>query len=291
MASRRSFKIPQDIQSTKPKEENDITLVLDLDETLVHITSFDINDIDEDKLNAVNDRLISFKSNCLLGKNGDETRVEDMQGLWGLERPYLKDFLNYMMPKIEDGENKGYFDKVIIWTAGTQEYAFNAIKCIFADLNLHYPLVWSREKCVVGDDGRHYKPLDKLVSYYSNELDKAYTIIIDDRKPYIDKPDLDIDKDHHIFIKEYTFDPEDEDSMDTEEHKQYIESHMEEEDTELLKLIAWLGDPAIREEFKASGVRNSSIITDEAFDYYDDDDTLKDTVRNILKQKNITPSF
>lgn len=147
--------------------------VLDIDLTLVCTVNDGDDGITHDYLNIYNNydslrsQLYSFD---LINK--DEGNLMFM---WGLRRPYLKEFLAYM---------RNNYDYVVIWTAGTQDYAYKVLNEALDGMNFAPDLFWTRKDC---EDARfegdlvYTKPLSKLSNHFGFSMDNA--ILIDDQ-PY-----------------------------------------------------------------------------------------------------------
>lgn len=146
------------------------TIVLDLDETLVH-TCGSPDEIDEwyadaDTANALYPIAYSFDI--------------DGEQIWGVRRPGVHKFLSFVTER---------FDHVIAWSAGVRPYVDQIVNTLFLDAGLPLPRVtWARDECAYNGDYFH-KPLKELIN------DTAF-------------PPLDIDDDNMVIVddKDYTFD-------------------------------------------------------------------------------------
>lgn len=146
---------------------NPKTLFLDLDETLIHswespsfIEKYGIYTDPEvyRKFHPIGDYPLAYSIS-----------LEDTN-LWGLYRPHLFEFLKFA---------EGYFESVVIWSAGIPEYVHQVTKQMFAETNLKSPhLVWSRHHCAVHRD-TYYKPL--TVSDFPVKINLESTFFIDDK--------------------------------------------------------------------------------------------------------------
>lgn len=154
---------PKSIRTTK-------TIVLDLDETLIHAYD-DIEQLKEmgvfsdPKYIDLRRRIfkISFDQE---DENGDAAKYQ----MWAIERPYLRDFLEFCT---------NYFQHVIVWSAGIKPYVREVVKHIFRGLDKP-KVVYSREKC----EGKKnlYKPLRKLIDENPHlDLDLTQMFALDDR--------------------------------------------------------------------------------------------------------------
>jgi hypothetical protein len=150
------------------------SVVLDLDETLVHTFS------SRDKLTAelkanpdVADRLYTLE--CREGT------------FWGIKRPHLDEFMDYVADR---------FDHVGVWSAGTEGYVSEVVKAIQPRCEL--ACVLSRGHCdqvhteYVDDEGvvsypnspELCKPLNHLFEKYPAQFNRYNTWVIDDRQDY-----------------------------------------------------------------------------------------------------------
>lgn len=104
---------------------------------------------------------------------------------WGMRRPHLDRFLRYCRSR---------FDLVLVWTAGTREYANQIVSLIF-NQGFQPNAVYSQEHCAKDSDGL-YKPLDRIYADWDLQpsellmLDNNHTVFTDtDRHNLIHIPD------------------------------------------------------------------------------------------------------
>ncbi len=201
-------------------------IILDLDETCIH-TYQNMDDLK--KLNIMHDpKLIDLRQRLyVLNINdvGERGNGQKSPLLWGVERPYLQEFLTFLGM---------YCRELIVWTAGMPPYAKAIVNHIFRGLPKP-KVVYARTECV--NEGTvnspHYtKPISKLINSPYNQLhqimDESNTMIIDDRLDYV-KPNFS----NAIIIPPYTPAPT-------------IEN-LRQSDTALLKIMTWLNDQSIRQ--------------------------------------------
>lgn len=157
------------------------TLILDLDETLVHSyenPSFvDWYHIYSDpaiyrRFHPVGTQQICYSMFLDLKSTGSPHRI------WGLTRPHLYDFLHFA------GE---YFTNIMVWSAGTSPYVNEITQNIFLESGLPPPkVVWHRDHCSKYKDMYH-KPIYELVndiakrSHSTLKMDPSWTLIVDDK--------------------------------------------------------------------------------------------------------------
>ena len=136
----------------------DKCIVLDLDETLI-ATIDPYSDLERLQLLHTPD-LVQLRERLYILKlldAGTKRGKGERQRMWGIERPYLAEFLNFCFL---------YFEKVIIWTAAEDVYAEEVCKIIFRNVE-HWPdLIYSSAHCdyaVVNGEKVRVKPIEKLL--------------------------------------------------------------------------------------------------------------------------------
>lgn len=138
----------------------DRLLILDMDETLLHTeTSRDKEYLPEG----------SYDFKFPLSSDG---WADDTTWFFTIKRPFLDEFMKYAFDNF----------KVAIWTAGSSDYATEAIKGCGIDTN-KLEFFWTRERCTMKYDyesGQNYgvKNLDKVHKSLGWDLDKV--LIVDD---------------------------------------------------------------------------------------------------------------
>lgn len=169
--------------SSKNKR-NGKTLILDLDETLVHSYEnahfLETYGIYSDptvyrKFHPVGSPQIAYS--MLLDVNGSQNRI------WGLHRPYLYEFLSFC---------SDYFDNILVWSAAIDIYVKEITRQIFLEAGLRPPrLSWSRDKCS-NYRGLYHKPISDIDAELKNRPYVTFTI--DPKKTLI------LDDKHHTFM-------------------------------------------------------------------------------------------
>ena len=98
---------------------------------------------------------------------------------WGTKRPYLDKFLHFA------GQ---YFDKIIIWSAGSKEYVKKMVECLFRDhrapdmILSRKHVVYIEDENIEDPDDRDYKkPIDVINKIRPNFIDPKKVFCIDDR--------------------------------------------------------------------------------------------------------------
>lgn len=151
-------------------EDKRKTLVLDLDETLVHSWE------DPEFLNEF--QIYTDPEKFRFFHPSDDVHIAYSMELpsslvWGIHRPHLNRFLNTI--------SKHY--NVIVWSAGIRPYVNEIVKNIFLDAGVRPPaLVWAREQCR-NYKGLYHKPIADLTKgkLFTIHVDPSQTMIIDDR--------------------------------------------------------------------------------------------------------------
>jgi TFIIF-interacting CTD phosphatase-like protein len=177
-------------------------IVLDLDETLIHSFNGRVHpdQMNIDEMNTLRTRLFEFKVT-------EPGELEEYNyTINGIKRPHLDDFLIFC---------SGYFQNVIIWSAGESRYVKKIVEYIFRDLN--YPdLVLTRDH-IFSYRGVTIKPLEYLIS---SSITEENTFVVDDKlETFI------LNKDNAIKIPPYDPNPS------------FVE--LKEEENSLKRLIEW----------------------------------------------------
>lgn len=165
----------------------DKCIILDLDETLVHTfddfnTYFNLpNDI------GLKNRTYALELDDVFDKNGSGV----ITNIWGVVRPYTKEFLIMCFD---------YFKIVAVWSAGQKKYVNGIVNFLFKDLKRPH-VIFSYEHCEPVEESFN-KPLQKMIDIVPG-LDKYMslnnTYILDDRKANFDT----VNNDNGILIPAY----------------------------------------------------------------------------------------
>lgn len=160
---------------TNEENQSPTVAVLDIDMTIVCTMNDGDEGISSDYLHTYYNYK-SLRSQLYLFKMLDNNDIDDSTiYLWGLKRPYLKEFLTYI--------NDNY-DYTVIWTAAMKDYADAIVSNVLNKMNFTPDLVWSRDECeLVSYAGGSLltKPLSKLSNHFGFSMNNA--ILIDDQ-PY-----------------------------------------------------------------------------------------------------------
>lgn len=131
-------------------------IVLDVDECLLHT---------HDKSILTGIRNYEFGERRVL-----KIDIDEMQFI-AYARPMVRKFLKFC--------NK-YFNKVIIWSAGSKNYVDAIVKLLFWEINNPY-IIMTRDDCSKTNNGELYKPLSKVYAKVQGS-DSTNTILVDDRE-------------------------------------------------------------------------------------------------------------
>lgn len=197
----------------RPSESyTDFSLVLDIDETMVH-TFTDMKRFRE---------LGIFRDPNLLAlrKRAYRLVIDDLENpgsansndIWGVTRPHLYTFLSYAFK---------YFRHIFVWSSGHKRYVHTMVNYLFRDLPKPDAIL-SNEDCGIYGGNKFYKPLTHLYDKHPHfNLDPATTIFIDDIPA-----NMRSNKGNGIVIPEYNPSPRLE--------------HLQKNETALLNILEWL---------------------------------------------------
>jgi TFIIF-interacting CTD phosphatase-like protein len=132
--------------------------------------------------------------------------------VWGTKRPYLDDFLCFA---------DRYFDKIIVWSAGSNDYVHKMTTVLFKDHR--WPdMILTRDHVIDVDIEKndYYKPMAVVNDIQPGFVDLKLSFFVDDKKD-----NFRMNPDHGIVIPR--FEPDPDDSFTTP-------------DDYLLRLIDWL---------------------------------------------------
>lgn len=189
-------------------------IVLDIDATLVH-THGD----DDEYLNLklfTNPKMLKYRGRTYSMNLTDVTSPpgtgDDMK-LYGIYRPYLKEFIEFCFD---------YFDNVVVWSAGKKKYVEKMCELIFTDRNKQPLIIYNYDDCVIYDDFIR-KPLTKLYNdpRLKGKLNETNTYVLDDRDDTFS-----LNKENGVMIPEY-------------EANLNVRG-LNKNDDQLLKFMAWL---------------------------------------------------
>jgi TFIIF-interacting CTD phosphatase-like protein len=180
----------------------DWTIVLDIDETLVH-TEEDTEGPD-----------VEIKTDPILVEDLYDIHLDKgTYKMWGTKRPHLDEFLLFCFT---------YFKNVCVWSAGQTDYVHAVVKKIFRDFRAP-DIIYTFDQCVQNERGDWIKPLEKFFddkNVQAKGIVPSKTYIIDDRDYTFER-----NVDNGIQIPEYAPDSAD---------------GLHEEEDHLMRLKGWL---------------------------------------------------
>jgi TFIIF-interacting CTD phosphatase-like protein len=158
-----------------------ITLVLDIDETLIHTYSSK----GESGVGFVNSYGVYRKNKKLFFPPDQDALCYSMDSftgsdeiMWGMFRPHLREFMIGIL---------SIFDNIVIWSAGMEPYVKNMTQIIFKHVGTPPPkLIQSRPHCRE-TQGTFHKPIADLKKFtclrnLNLDIDTRRTFILDDKK-------------------------------------------------------------------------------------------------------------
>lgn len=114
-----------------------------------------------------------------------------------LLRPGYYEFLDFL---------GGHFDAVYVYTAATPVYAGEVVKVLFNNVPLRG--AWSRPDCELGAAGGVYKSLRDKRSPDGEVVDSPYTAVVDDR-PDVTERNVYARGENHFVVPPFTGNPAD----------------------------------------------------------------------------------
>lgn len=166
-------------------KKSDKVVIFDLDETLVHTN-------ESYKLDSVLDNYIPINSklyvvNTVYDVEDDNIKTANM---WGLTRPYFRELIDFCFDR---------FNKVIIWSAGTERYVRDVVKKIFSKIR-NPDFIFTRKDLLTADTEEGGT---KSILYLAKQnpvlgINLKNTIVIDDKEyNFLEN------KDNGVLIPEY----------------------------------------------------------------------------------------
>ena len=219
-------------------------IVLDIDATLVH-THGDMKDFKMLKIYG-NEEQIEMRKNLYNMRLIDVSDVPgegEITDLAGIYRPYLKEFLEFCFD---------YFDGIVIWSAGKRKYVHKMCEFMFP-LKKQPLLIFTYDDCEGNEDDFIVKPLEKLYKHskLKNKLNESNTFVLDDRDETFS-----LNKRNGIQIPEF-------------ESDMSVDDICNHPDDELLKLMAWLSLPEVKNSEDIKKLDKTNIFNKSLKDYID----------------------
>jgi len=217
----------------RPESLTDKNIILDIDETLIY-SQEEIEDFK--KLGVFsNPELLNLRERIYILKFPDGN-------MWGMKRPYVEDFLIFCF---------SYFKRVIIWSAGTEDYVQKLVKHLFKDLFMP-DLIYSKEDCVFVKNRPTYKPLKLMMEKEKwLGLTEQNTLFIDDyHKTFKNNPE------NAVHIPKFNFVPED--------LKDFLDFESMSKEESLRELMKWLMRPEVIKSKDVRILDKSNIFSRES---------------------------
>lgn len=153
-----------------------LAIILDIDETLVRTTDYDISErnklLKDKRFLSIRKDIYSIQLYDVLTPKGSGVYSE----YWGIDRPHLHEILSFF---------ETYFKYVIVWSAGQKRYVEAMVETIFRD-HKKPDLVFTHDDVeYIGNRGDYYKPID-VVYKKAKEMGMCITpkntLFLDDKK-------------------------------------------------------------------------------------------------------------
>ena len=194
-------------------------IVLDIDATLVCTHGDD--DFEDLKLYS-DPKKISIRGRTyhmtLVDVTSEPGSGEELV-LYGIYRPYLKEFIEFCFK---------YFDNVVIWSAGKKKYVEKMSDLMFTNKRKQPLIIYNFNDCEFSDDFIR-KPLTKLYNdpRIKGKLNEKNTLVLDDRDDTFS-----LNPQNGILIPDFDAD--------------FTSKGIMKRDENLVKLMAWLLTPEVK---------------------------------------------
>jgi hypothetical protein len=162
--------------------------------------------------------------------------------LFGIYRPYLREFLDFLREE---------FDNVIIWSAGEKNYVEKMVEIMFPFREFQPIIIYTRDDCEMKKDNKIFKPLSKLFKdkRIKGKMNEKNTFVLDDRADTFS-----LNHDNGILIPEF-------------ESDMSLEDISDHEDDAFLKLMSWLSTKEVMESKDVRTLKKDTIFTKSIEDY------------------------
>jgi hypothetical protein len=120
------------------------SIVFDLDKTLIYTASSSVAELyrsgimEDPKFFPVQQRVYYFNLPASYRKKKDPVDPDGVSGMWGTMRPHAREFLQFCFKR---------FKRVIVFTAGTADYAIPICDVLFRGIAKPY-MIWARGHCI-----------------------------------------------------------------------------------------------------------------------------------------------
>ena len=214
-------------------------IVLDIDATLVH-THGDMKDFKMLKIYGSDEQIEMRRKlyNMRIIDVSDIPGDGEVTDLAGIYRPYLKEFLEFC---------HGYFEGVVIWSAGKRKYVHKMCEYMFP-LKKQPVHIFTYDDCEGDEDDFIVKPLEKLYKLpkLKGKMNEKNTFVLDDRSETFS-----LNKRNGIQIPEF-------------ESDMSVEDICNHPDDELLKLMTWLSTDEVKQSKDVRKLNKNDIFNKSA---------------------------
>lgn len=180
-AGPESMSVGRSKKSANPEYLTDLTLVIDLDNTL--ICTFkkpkegDLDFLRSPKYMTLRPR-IYHKKIRIYEREDDGTLIRPTNyreyEFWGVKRPYVTEFLHYCHKA---------FKYIIVWSAGCYDYVHTIVKELFKDLDFEPDLIYTGLDTTFDNTLGTIKPLMRIIQENPElELSLKKMVILDDTR-------------------------------------------------------------------------------------------------------------
>jgi len=120
------------------------SIVFDLDKSIIYTESSSVKELyrsgilEDSKFFPAQSRIYYFDLASSRPAPKDKIQVEGVSSMWGSLRPFAREFLRFCFKR---------FKRVIVFTAGTADYAIPICDYLFRGIQKPY-MIWSRGHCV-----------------------------------------------------------------------------------------------------------------------------------------------
>lgn len=216
-------------------------IVLDIDATLVH-THGDMKDFKMLKIYGSDEQIEMRRKlyNMRIIDVSDVPGDGEVTDLAGIYRPYLKEFLEFC---------HGYFEGVVIWSAGKRKYVHKMCEYMFP-LKKQPVHIFTYDDCEGDEDDFIVKPLEKLYKLpkLKGKMNEKNTFVLDDRSETFS-----LNKRNGIQIPEF-------------ESDMSVEDICNHPDDELLKLMTWLSSDEVKHSKDVRKLNKNDIFNKSALE-------------------------
>lgn len=229
--------------SDRKNEKGPRTLILDLDETLIHswerpgfLDSYQIYTNPEISKQFHPPGKPDITYSMLMGSvplhQVAHDNLKDSVCIWGLKRPYLEEFIKFCF---------NYFTNILVWSAGVDAYVQEITKSIFSESGYTSPrIIWARPQCS-NHKGAYHKPIIDIFNCLEKQdpqifnIDPKSTLILDDKvHTFMQNPQ------NGVLIPPYY------PGYENVGHTPNLANLLDRSDDMLLRFMRWLNLPSVR---------------------------------------------